>query len=164
MNTFPAFALAIGLTLALLELMSLIGRAIVSSVVIEQIDKHHLPSQLPWALVSALAQKLYTILITITDGNWGALEQRPLPTLPEVPFWKSLLKIGRQIVIAVVPLALFLLAEPHLGNADDLKASLLYLAIGWTGVSLLTLLDPNFAAKLSSFKDVKELFGTKKER
>jgi hypothetical protein len=52
--------------------------------------------------------KLKTLLITITDGNWGALEQRPLPTTPELPFFERFSKIGRKILIAVSPLALFL--------------------------------------------------------
>jgi hypothetical protein len=101
-----------------------------------------------------LEDKLRTILITIADGNWGALEQRPVPTTPETPLWKRTLRIAQKLVVAVAPLALFQIAD-HFFH-ENIDPGIRNLVIAWTGLSVLALFDPGFAAKLSSFKDVKE--------
>jgi hypothetical protein len=116
-----------------------------------------------------LKKKLRTILITITDGNWGALEQRPLPADPETPFWERAFKIARKVVIALAPLGLFLILDTAFhSNVDASKVNsgledgIRNLVIAWTGLSVLALLDPGFAAKISSFKDVKEFVSSNK--
>jgi hypothetical protein len=101
-----------------------------------------------------LEDKLRTILTTIADGNWGALEQRPVPTTPETPLWKRTLRIAQKLVVAVAPLALFQIAD-HFFH-ENIDPGIRNLVIAWTGLSVLALFDPGFAAKLSSFKDVKE--------
>jgi hypothetical protein len=119
---------------------------------------------LPLDCTSAdLEKKLKTLLITITDGNWGALEQRPLPTAPELPFWQRIAEIGRKIFIAVFPLTAFAVGTRFFPMDPQLQGAILNLVIAWTCLSLLALLDPGFAAKLSSFKDVKDVLGARRD-
>lgn len=103
-----------------------------------------------------LKNKLCGILTTIANGDWGALEQRPLPATPDTPLWKRTLQITRKLFGAVAPLALVSIVDTLHPNAID--PGIRNLVIAWTGLSILALLDPGFAAKLSSFKDVKESF------
>jgi hypothetical protein len=100
----------------------------------------------------------------ISQGNWGALEQRELLTLPKLPLRTRALKVAREILIGILPLSIFLVARQIYTRMDpQLEASALSLVLGWTGISLLALLDPRYAEKLSSFKDLGDIFASGKK-
>jgi hypothetical protein len=104
-----------------------------------------------------LDTKLRQLLLLIAQGNWGALDRREVPTVPVLPWWHRALEMGRKCLIALLPLSIFFVMKwLNLKVPAEVETWVLSLVCGWTVVSLLALLDPGFAEKLSSIKDVRE--------
>jgi hypothetical protein len=108
-----------------------------------------------------LEQELRRIIQKVAEGDLDGLPAADRDTLLVLPWWKIALRILHGLaIIAIPPLVLFALNDwPPPGWENSIfKEYSVPIALLWMLISVLSILDPRFADKLSLIKGVQDLF------
>lgn len=106
-----------------------------------------------------LETKIRTILLLLVAGNWGALDRVQVPKAAPLPWWERVWSVGRPLLIAILPPALVVgIQWQHIQLPAPLDTWALPISLLWTAMCLLAALDPHFAEKISTFKDLPSIF------
>src|SRR5262249_27966099 len=97
-------------------------------------------------------------LVLAVEGDWDGFERSDPQIISRPEFVRSRIRAGAiAILSALIPLAV--LAAVKRFNLIE-GAVLSYLTVGafiWTGLSLLSQVDPSYGSKLSAIKDISSL-------
>lgn len=119
--------------------------------------KHHVV--LPAAdSVETLATKLHEIAVAFTKNRWSELPKAEVKRLSVRTAGVRLLEIVRSIVIAAIPLGAVTLLSALKVQVPELVMVAAYV---WAAVSIITVIDPDFASRLKTVKEVLGLTGGK---
>lgn len=106
-----------------------------------------------------LEAKIRAILLLLVAGNWGALDRVQVPKLAPLPWWERVWYVARPLLIAILPPSLVVgIQWQHIQLPAPLDSWALPISLVWTAMCLLAALDPHFAEKISTFKDLPSIF------
>lgn len=106
--------------------------------------------------LNLVSTRLNEALECIAEGRWGDLPEAEVPTVPEERLRVRAVRALRDLTVGVMPLAAVAALEARVGLEGGVATALWTFAVGLALVTVLSLLDPRLAEKLSLTKALRE--------